>query len=360
MFSLIDHVHMSRALKLAEKGLFSTSPNPRVGCVIAHADQVIGSGWHHSAGQAHAEINALNSAGKKAFGATVYLTLEPCGHHGLTPPCVKELIEANVAKVVVAMEDPNPLVMGHGIALLKEAKIEVQVGLMETEARTLNVGFVSRMTRNRPWVRMKIAASLDGKTALNNGTSQWITGEAARRDAHRFRARSCAILTGVGTVLADDPQLTVRHVKTIRQPLRAVVDSHLETPLNAKLLRDGGLIFTASTDEKKTKDLCETGAQLFVLPNEKGGVALFKMMQALADFQVNEVLVEAGCRLNGALIKANLVDELVIYFSPHLIGDVARGMLSLPELTHLSEKRALKIQDLRMIGQDIRIIAQLS
>ena len=264
MFSSSDHAYMAQALRLAEQGLYTTSPNPRVGCVIVRDGQVIGSGWHERAGQPHAEINALNAAGTAALsvqGATVYLTLEPCSHHGRTPPCVEALIKAGVARVVAAMQDPNPLVAGKGFALLQQAGIETQCGLMEAEANALNPGFVSRMTRKRPWVRMKIAASLDGKTALNNGASQWITGEAARRDGHRFRARSCAILTGIGTVLADDPQLGVRHVETTRQPLRVVVDSRLEIPINAKLLRgEGELIFTA-TDSEKIKALRDRGAR---------------------------------------------------------------------------------------------------
>lgn len=354
---------MAQALRLAEQGLYTTSPNPHVGCVIVRDDQVIGSGWHQRAGQPHAEINALTAAETAALsvqGATVYLTLEPCSHHGRTPPCVEALIKAGVARVVAAMQDPNPLVAGKGFALLQQAGIEVQCGLMEAEANTLNPGFVSRMTRKRPWVRMKIAASLDGKTALNNGASQWITGEAARRDGHRLRARSCAVLTGIGTVLADDPQLGVRHVETTRQPLRVVVDSRLEIPINAKLLRgEGELIFTA-TDGEKIKTLRDRGARPVLLPDTSapGKVDLAKMMQQLTEFEINEVLVEAGFKLNGALIKAGLVDELVIYLAPHLLGDVARGMLNLPELTDLADKRALKIQDLRMLGQDIRIIAR--
>ena len=364
MFSPSDHGFMAQALRLAEQGLYTTSPNPRVGCVIVRDGQVIGSGWHDRAGQSHAEINALNAAGTAAasvHGATVYLTLEPCSHHGRTPPCAEALIKAGVARVVAAMQDPNPLVAGKGFALLQQAGVEAQCGLMEAEANALNIGFVSRMTRKRPWVRMKIAASLDGKTALNNGASQWITGEAARRDGHRFRARSCAVLTGIGTVLADDPQLGVRHVETTRQPLRVVVDSRLEIPEDARLLRGGGeLIFTATASEGKIMVLRDGGARPIVLPDAStpGKVDLAGMMQTLADFEINEVLVEAGFKLNGSLIKAGLVDELVIYLAPHLMGDVARGMFNLPELTDLADKRALKIQDLRMLGQDIRIIAR--
>jgi len=359
MFSSVDHGYMSQALQLAEKGLYSTSPNPRVGCVIVRGNQVVGSGWHVCPGQPHAEINALNAAGAATQGATVYLTLEPCSHYGRTPPCAEALVKAKVAKVITAMQDPNPLVAGRGFSLLKRSKIKVQNGLLKAEAEELNIGFVTRMRHKRPWVRMKVAASLDGKTALNNGVSRWITGEAARCDGHRFRARSCAVLTGIGTVLADDPLLTARLVETPRQPLKVVVDSHLEIPINAKVLHgDGELIFTASTSEEKIIALSKAGARPVVLPDEKGNVALAKMMQMLATLEINEVLIEAGSKLNGSFIKARLVDELVIYLAPHLLGNTAMGMLHLPELINLSEKHELKIQDLRMVGQDIRIIAR--
>ncbi len=359
MFSSADHVYMSQALQLAEKGLYSTTPNPRVGCVIVRDGQVVGSGWHVRAGGPHAEINALNIARTAAQGATVYLTLEPCCHFGQTPPCAEALIKAKVAKVITAMQDPNPLVKGSGLSLLRKSKIKVQNGLMKSSAEELNIGFVTRMKKNRPWVRMKIAASLDGKTALNNGKSQWITGEAARCDGHRFRARSCAVITGIGTVLKDDPQLTVRLVESPRQPLKVIVDSQLKTPINAKILRgDGELIFTAGTNEKKIAALSKAGARPVVLPDDKGNVELEKMMQMLATLEINEVLIEAGNRLNSSLINARLVDELVIYLAPHLIGDHALGMLNLPELTSLSDKHKLKIMDLRMIGQDIRIITR--
>ena len=360
-FSPADHTYMAQALRLAEKGLYSTSPNPRVGCVIVRDGQVVGRGWHERAGQPHAEIHALNNAGSAAHSATVYVTLEPCSHHGRTPPCAEALIKAGVAKVILAMQDPNPLVAGAGCALLRDAGIEVHAGLMEAEARALNIGFVSRMTRNRPWVRMKIAASLDGKTALNNGTSQWITGEAARQDAHRLRARSCAILTGIGTVLADNPELSVRHVQTPRQPLRTVVDSRLEIPVDARLLRGGGeLIFTANAAEGKIGALQDMGARVIVVPDQKNRVDLGNMMRMLADLEINEVLVEAGSGLNGSLVSAGLVDELIFYLAPCLIGDPAQGMLKLPELTNLSEKRTLKVRDLRMIGTDLRLTAHFS
>jgi diaminohydroxyphosphoribosylaminopyrimidine deaminase/5-amino-6-(5-phosphoribosylamino)uracil reductase len=361
MFSASDYTYMAQALRLAEKGLYSTSPNPRVGCVLVRDRCVVGSGWHERAGAPHAEINALAAAGEKARGATAYLTLEPCSHHGRTPPCVDALIKAGVARLVAAMEDPNPLVSGRGNAKLRDAGIEVQTGLMAADSQALNIGFIARMSRGRPWVRIKIAASLDGKTALNNGASQWITSEAARRDGHRLRARSCAIMTGIGSVLADNPRLTVRHLETSRQPLRVVVDSRLEIPVDARLLRGAGeLVFTATASEGTIGALHEVGARVIVLPDQNDNVDLAAMMRKLADFEINEVLVEAGWRLNGALINAALVDELVIYLAPYLIGDAARGMLKLPELADLQGKRALSIEDMRRVGPDIRITAQLT
>lgn len=359
MFSSDDHAYMSQALQLAERGLYSTSPNPRVGCVIVRGGKVAGSGWHVHTGQPHAEITALNVAGEAAQGATVYLTLEPCSHYGHTQPCAEALVRAKVAKVIIAMQDPNPLVAGKGVSLLKQSEINVQDGLMEEKAKDLNVGFVSRMTNNRPWVRMKIAASLDGKTALNNGVSQWITGEAARYDGHKFRARSCAVLTGIGTVLEDNPQLSVRFIETSRQPLRVIIDSQLEIPATAKVLRgEGELIFTVNDNKERIAALKKVGAHPIILPNEKGKVDLAKMIQMLAEFEINEVLVEAGSKLNGAFIRARLVDELVIYLAPHLLGNTALGMLQLPELTDLSEKYNLKTLDLRMVGEDIRIMTR--
>jgi diaminohydroxyphosphoribosylaminopyrimidine deaminase/5-amino-6-(5-phosphoribosylamino)uracil reductase len=260
----------------------------------------------------------------------------------------------------MAMEDPNPLVVGKGAALLRQAGVEVFAGLMETQAKALNAGFISRMTRQRPWVRMKIAASLDGKTALNNGASQWITSEPARRDGHRLRARSCAVLTGIGTVLADNPELNVRYVETPRQPLRVVLDSGLRIPQDSRVLRgESALIFTASAGEEKIAVLRSMGATVIPLPGADGQVDLGKMMQALASLGINELLVEAGPRLNGALIQARLVDELVIYLAPYLIGHAARGMAELPELAFLQEKRALIVHELRSIGTDIRISAGL-
>ncbi|GAO36974.1 riboflavin biosynthesis protein RibD [Sulfuricella sp. T08] len=358
MFSAADHEFMARALRLAEKGLYTTTPNPRVGCVIVNDDKVVGSGWHERAGEPHAEIHALTQAGELAQGATAYVTLEPCSHHGRTPPCVGALIQAGVGRVVVAMVDPNPQVAGEGLTQLQQAGIQTDIGLLEKEAHDLNIGFVSRMTCGRPWLRLKIAASLDGKTALNNGVSQWITGPDARRDAHRLRARSCAVLTGIGTVLADDPMLNVREVETPRQPLRVVVDSTLRMPPGAKmLLGEDVLVVTASSDPTKAACLRDAGAEVLVLPPLDGRVDLARMLDELGKRGINEVTVEAGRGLNGALVRQGLVDEFVIYFAPLLLGDRARGMFDLPELVEMGGRRELRIADVGMVGRDVRIRA---
>ena len=359
MFSVSDHAFMARALQLARHGLLTTTPNPRVGCVLVRDERVVGEGWHAKAGEAHAEVNALRAAGDLARGATAYVTLEPCAHFGRTPPCIDALRAAGVARVVAAMHDPNPRVAGKGLAALGATGIDVSSGLMETEARELNIGFVSRMTRGRPWLRLKVAASLDGKTALNNGKSQWITGADARRDAHAWRARSCAILTGIGTVRDDDPRLTVRDVETTRQPLRVVVDSRLELPLTAKLL-DGGnvLVAAALQDEAKITALAEKGAEVTVISGAHGKVDLPQLLQELARRGINEVLVEAGFKLNGSLMREACVDELLIYQAPILLGDAARGMFDLPELTALSGKRELEMRELRRVGNDLRFLAR--
>lgn len=360
MYSADDHRFMTRALQLAALGLNTTTPNPRVGCVVVRDGVIVGEGWHRRTGEPHAEVHALREAGQVASGATVYVTLEPCSHFGRTPPCADMLVVAGVSRVVAAMQDPNPVVGGRGLSQLREAGIQVECGLMEVQARTLNVGFVSRMTRNRPWVRMKIAASLDGKTALNNGASQWITGADARRDGHRWRARSCAVLTGIGSVLSDNPQLNVRDIETIRQPLRVVVDSKLQIPLDAKVLADGNvLVATAENDAAKSEALTGRGVKVVVLPNQQGKVDLAKLMSALADYGINEVLVEAGEKLNGSLLDAGLVDELIIYLAPHLLGSNAQGMFNLPELSSLQDKKELRIRDLNLIGGDIRILAEV-
>ena len=394
MFSAQDSVWMAQALRLAERGLYGTSPNPRVGCVLVRAGDVVGTGWHRCAGEPHAEVHALREAGATAHGATAYVTLEPCSHHGRTPPCADALIEARVARVVVAAQDPNPQVAGEGIARLRAAGIAVESGLMETEARELNVGFFARMTRGMPWVRSKIAMSLDGRTALGNGKSQWITGDAARQDVQRWRARSCAVLTGINTVLADDARLNVREIDALtptrcgeasgcgrgeqavvctpedaaasfatalRQPLRVVLDSQLRIPLEARVLYDGGntLIYTALRNERKTAVLQDLGATVTVMPDGEGRVDLPAMLRDLAQRGCNEVLVESGSTLNGALLRAGLADELLLYLAPQLLGDAARGMAQLGELTSLDQRVNLKWQDMRQVGEDLRILAKV-
>jgi diaminohydroxyphosphoribosylaminopyrimidine deaminase/5-amino-6-(5-phosphoribosylamino)uracil reductase len=354
-----DSQWMARALQLAARGLNTTSPNPRVGCVLVHDEEIVGEGWHMRAGEPHAEVHALRAAGKQARGATAYVTLEPCSHHGRTPPCADALIEAGVARVVCAMQDPNPQVAGQGIARLRAAGIEVESGLMETSARELNVGFVSRMTRGLPWVRSKIAASLDGRTALANGTSKWITGEAARQDVQHWRARSCAVLTGIGTVLADDPQLNVR-IATERQPLRVVLDSALRMSPAARMLQSGKvLVCTASQDAGKRAALEQQGAEVLLLADAAGQVDLSAVLRELAQRGCNEVLVEAGRVLNGALLQAGLVDELVLYLAPQMLGDAARGMADLGELLRLEQRVELAWRDVRRVGDDLRITAEV-
>ncbi|HET7598015.1 MAG TPA: bifunctional diaminohydroxyphosphoribosylaminopyrimidine deaminase/5-amino-6-(5-phosphoribosylamino)uracil reductase RibD [Burkholderiales bacterium] len=358
MFSSDDRRLMTRALELAARGLYTTTPNPRVGCVIAREGRVVGEGWHERAGAPHAEANALTMAGEAARGATAYVSLEPCAHHGRTPPCAAALVEAGVARVVAAMRDPNPEVAGKGFAMLEAAGVRAEGGLLDDEARELNIGFVKRMTRGRPWMRMKIAASLDGKTALVNGRSRWITGPEARRDGHHWRARACAVLTGIGTVKDDDPQLTVRDVETPRQPLRVVVDSRLETPPAARVLGAGVLIAAATKDRDRARRLEARGAEIVVLPNAAGKVDLGALMDELGRRNLNELHVEAGYKLNGSLLKEGLVDELVLYLAPSIIGDAARGMFDLPALDELDGRRALEPRDVRLIGSDVRIIAR--
>lgn len=358
-FGAADHGLMARALQLAERGLWTTTPNPRVGCVLVRDGRIVGEGWHAKAGEPHAEIHALRAAGELARGATAYVTLEPCSHHGRTPPCAEALIAAGVSRVVAAMEDPNPLVAGQGLAILRAAGVEAECGLLENEARELNIGFVARMTRGRPWLRLKAAASLDGKTALNDGSSQWITGPDARRDGHRWRARACAILTGIGTVRDDDPQLNVREVETSRQPLRVVVDSRLETPPTARILQGGPvLIAGAVEDAAKIEVLRSTGAEVQILPNAHGKVELPALLEALAARGINEVHAEAGWKLNGSLLREGLVDELLLYLAPCLIGDDAAGLFNLPALANLGERRRLALRDVRLVGADLRILAR--
>ena len=359
MFSAADHEFMVRALRLARRGLFTTSPNPRVGCVLVRDGAIVGEGWHRRAGEAHAEVNALAMAGGATRGATANVTLEPCGHYGRTPPCAEALIAAGVARVVAAMQDPNPLVAGRGLTMLNSAGIVTECGLMTEEAVELNIGFVSRMTRGRPWVRLKLAASLDGKTALNDGRSQWITGTPARRDGHRWRARACAILSGIGTVRTDDPQLNVRDVATERQPLKVVVDSRLTLSPEARVLEGGALVVCADIEDMARADaLRRQGAELLCLPNGAGRVNLGALLDELGRRGINELHVEGGERLNGALLEARLVDELLIYLAPCLIGDTARGMFGIPPLAALNDKHALSIRDIRRVGNDLRLLAR--
>jgi diaminohydroxyphosphoribosylaminopyrimidine deaminase / 5-amino-6-(5-phosphoribosylamino)uracil reductase len=348
-FSAFDHAMMRRALALAEKGLFTTTPNPRVGCVVTHGEVILGEGWHEKAGAPHAEVLALKNS--RNAGATVYVTLEPCNHHGRTPPCTQALIAAGVGRVVAAMRDPNPQA-AHGGEALRAAGIAFEHGLMEEEAGELNIGFASRMTRGRPWVRLKVAASLDGRTALANGRSQWITGEAARHDAHRWRARACALLTGIGTVAADDPRLSVREVDTPRQPLRVIVDSRLETPAAARVLQgERALIYAASSGEMPN-------AEVVALPNAAGKVDLAAMLADLGRRGVNELHVEAGMKLNGSLVREHCVDEFLVYLNASFLGDNAQGMLDLSPLASLEARLRLRIVSLQAFGDDLLIVAR--
>ena len=351
-FSAFDRAMRARALALAGRGLFTTTPNPRVGCVLTQGETVVGEGWHEKAGGPHAEVVAIGQADTRAAGATLYVNLEPCGHQGRTPPCVDLIQAKKINRVIAAMLDPNPQA-AHGGAQLAAAGIGFEHGLMDAEARELNIGFVSRMTRGRPWVRMKIAATLDGRTALENGKSQWITGPEARQDGHRWRARACAILTGIGTIKADDPRLTVRDVETSRQPLRVVVDSRLEISDKAKILSGGNVLIFSGIEIKRNLN-----AEVVLLPNKDHKVELPAMLEELARRGVNELHVEAGFRLNGSLVREGCVDEFLIYLNPSLLGDTAQGMVDLPGFSSLEERVKMKIASGERIGDDIRILAR--
>ncbi|MES2900601.1 MAG: bifunctional diaminohydroxyphosphoribosylaminopyrimidine deaminase/5-amino-6-(5-phosphoribosylamino)uracil reductase RibD [Pseudomonadota bacterium] len=354
---------MRLALEWAAKGMYITAPNPRVGCVIVRDGAVIGAGHTQPAGQAHAEIQALRDAqarGNDVRGATAYVTLEPCNHHGRTPPCSGALVAAGLGRLVAAMSDPNPLVAGQGLATLRAAGIEVSAGLMAEQAYELNIGFFSRMQRGRPWVRMKSAASLDGMTALHNGQSQWITGPEARADGHAWRARACAILTGIGTVKADDPQLNVRAVDTPRQPRRIVVDSKLEIAPGARVLQGApSWIVAAVPDPARQQALEAEGHSVIMLPNADGKVDLMALMHELGRREINELHVEAGSKLNGSLLRAGCVDELLVYLAPTLLGD-AQGMFSLPALEQLDGQIRLRFHEVTPIGEDLRILARIN
>lgn len=360
-FSADDHRYMARAIQLAARGRF-TDPNPRVGCVIVNQGVIVGEGWHEKAGEPHAEVHALKQAGAQAEGATVYVTLEPCCHHGKTPPCSDALINARVERVVAAMVDPNQQVAGKGLTQLQEAGISVEYGLLESQAKELNLGFIKRMQTGRPYVRCKLAMSLDGRTAMASGESKWITSEAAREDVQRLRAASSAIVTGVGTVLADDPSLTVRLQKDSRQPLRVVVDTNLSMPPAAKMLKEPGdtLVMTCSDDQDVIKSLKKAGADVYVMPVCNMNVDMSAVLEQLGEMQINDVLLETGATLSGSMLQAGLIDELIIYMAPVLMGNGARGLFHLPELMDMQDKIALDITDVRAVGKDWRITARVS
>ncbi|MEJ2693308.1 MAG: bifunctional diaminohydroxyphosphoribosylaminopyrimidine deaminase/5-amino-6-(5-phosphoribosylamino)uracil reductase RibD [Candidatus Thiodiazotropha sp.] len=368
MSSDADHRYMARAIQLARKGLYTTHPNPRVGCVLVKRGELVGEGYHRRAGEPHAERNALAVAGDRARGATAYVTLEPCCHHGRTPPCTEGLIEAGVERVVSAMRDPNPRVAGQGLEQLRAAGIAVEEGLMQAQAEALNPGFIKRMRYALPYVRCKLAMSLDGRTAMASGESQWITSAAAREDVHRLRARSAAILTGFGTLRADDPSMNVRlspqalgldqdlHTP---QPLRVVLDPQLKTPPTAKMLGQPGPVLIVCADEVRldAAPLEAAGAQVVTRPADDDRLDLSQVMSYLAAQEINEVLLESGAVLAGAMMAEGLVDELVVYLAPHLMGSDARGLFHLPAIEQMSQRIALKITDLRQVGEDIRITA---
>jgi diaminohydroxyphosphoribosylaminopyrimidine deaminase / 5-amino-6-(5-phosphoribosylamino)uracil reductase len=356
----VDDALMLRALQLAERGMYTTTPNPRVGCVIARGTQVLGEGFHERSGEAHAEVRALADArgrGNDPRGATAYVTLEPCNHHGRTPPCTDALLAARIGRVVAAMRDPNPQA-ARGADRLRDAGVVVDIGVREAEARELNPGWIKRMQTGRPWLRLKIAASLDGRTALSNGASQWITGAAARADGHRWRARACAILTGIGTVRQDDPRLTVRDVATSRQPLKVIVDRHAELSPTARLLAEGETLVVSAVAPKAP---WPPHVQTQVLPDRDGRIDLGAMLDALGARGLNEVHVEAGAKLNGALLAAGLGDELLVYLAPCLLGDPARGMLDRAgPIASLDDRVRLRVLSVVPVGDDWRVIARIT
>ena len=358
-YSPQDHVFMQQALRLAEAATRRAAPNPGVGCVLVRDGQVIGEGATLQVGGDHAEIQAIKdclSRGDSPHGATAYVTLEPCSHHGRTPPCAERLIKEGLARVVAAMVDPYHEVAGRGLAMLRTAGIDASAGLLEEEARRVHRGFLSRVERQRPWVTLKAAATLDGKTALLNGKSQWITGPAARHDVQKLRARHCAILTGSGTVLVDNPQLTVRDFILPQQPLRVVLDSRLVTPPDRRIFHGGNtLLVTSIADLARHQPYLQRGAELMVLPEDAGHANLPMLMQRLAERGINELMIEAGAGLNGALVRAGLVDEAILYLAPSLVGSTAQGLFAWPALEDLADKQQVKIQDVRMVGADIRI-----
>ena len=353
--SAADHAHMARALRLAERGLYTTQPNPRVGCVIAHGEQIVGAGWHQRAGEPHAEVFALREAGARARGATAYVTLEPCAHFGRTPPCADALIAAGVARVVAACEDPNPKVASGGFAKLRDAGIAVEIGLMREAAREINRGFFSRIERGRPWVRVKLAMSLDGRTALADGASQWITGEAARADVQRWRARSSAILTGSNTVLTDNPRLTVRLDEPFVAPLRVVFDGRLQVPHSANVL-DGNAPSLMLHASDVRPGAHHAKVECVAMESANGQLDLGRALALLAERGINELQVEAGSTLCGALFAQGFVDELLLYIAPVILGDTARPLLALPGLETIASALRLRVVDQRQIGEDWRLL----
>ncbi len=365
-----DYQHMARALRLAQRGLYTADPNPRVGCVLVNRGAVVGEGFHARTGEGHAEVIALQAAAAQAKGATAYITLEPCCHHGHTPPCTEALIAAGIVRAVIAMRDPNPQVSGQGVAVLQTHGIDVVEGVMAEQAAALNPGFISRMQHNRPWVRIKSAISLDGRTAMASGESQWISGETARHDVQLLRARSGAVFTGIGTALADDPGLNVRLSAEqlgiegeVRQPLRVVIDADLKLSPEAKLLQLPGesIIFTVAHDDAqhtdKMESLQQAGAAVITAGDEQACIDLPLALRLLAERGVNELQVEAGSRLVGSLFSAGLVDELVIYLAPHLMGDAAQGLVHIPAIDSMSKRVPLRWRDVRKIGDDLKIVA---
>jgi diaminohydroxyphosphoribosylaminopyrimidine deaminase/5-amino-6-(5-phosphoribosylamino)uracil reductase len=359
-YSAKDREFMQRSLQLAEQGMFGAHPNPMVGCVLVRDDEIVGEGWHARAGEAHAEVIAIGDAGDKARGATAYVTLEPCSHHGKTPPCCDALIEAGIAQLVIAHQDPNPKVDGKGIERLQAAGLTVRSGLMRQEARHLIAGFLSRIERRRPRVQLKIACSLDGRIAMANGQSQWITGVEARLDVQRLRARAGAVMTGIGTVLADDPSLTVREAKFNpydRQPLRVVLDSDLRMSPQAKMLALAGATVIFCSTDVNAQALSNAGAELVSVSGRDGLLDLSLVLQELADRGVNDLLVEAGPTIAGQLVEQDLVDEFVIYQAPHILGSETMGMFSTPSWNELADRQSLAITDVAQVGDDTRITA---
>jgi diaminohydroxyphosphoribosylaminopyrimidine deaminase/5-amino-6-(5-phosphoribosylamino)uracil reductase len=356
-FGADDHRYMAEALRLAEKGLFTTDPNPRVGCVMVRDAEVVGRGWHERAGLPHAEVLALREAGERARGATAYVSLEPCCHHGRTPPCTEALIGAGVARVVAALEDPNFQVRGKGMAQLRAAGMVAEHGLCAAPAERLNRGFCRRMRSGVPWVTLKLGASLDGRTAMADGESRWITGEAAREDVQRLRARVSAVATGFGTVLADDPRLDVRLPGVTRQPRRVIFDSRLRAHAGLRCIGPGTLVFTATEDPSRAEALAGTGVEIVHCAGENGRVDLARALLELGRRDINELLVEAGAGLSGALLEAGLADDIVLYLAPGLLGHNARALFELNGIHRLSDRIALKFEDVRLVGEDIRVTA---